>query len=113
MIYDFKVLSQSMADGIKFYRESQCAGLNGSEETEEFTRLFNNCFDALNRKFPKEGVRKNSNDLKVNYLYVFYYCNSIKYFRNLSFNCINGFNFRFYRIQLILLMLGNKMSKMV
>lgn len=108
-MYDFKVLSQSMADGIKFYRESQCAGLGGSEETEEFTRLFNNCFDALNRKFSKEGIRENSNDLIVNYLYAFYYCNLIKYLNNSSFNCINGFNCRFYRILLILLMLGNKM----
>ncbi|KAF0682199.1 THAP-type domain-containing protein, partial [Aphis craccivora] len=32
-----QVLSQSMADGIKFYRENQCEGLGGSEETEEFT----------------------------------------------------------------------------
>lgn len=101
MIYDF------IADGIKFYRENQCAGLGGSEETEEFTMLFNNCFDALKRKFSKEGIRKNSNDLIVNYLYVFYYCNLIKYLNNFSFNC------RFYRILLILLMLGNKMLNMV
>jgi len=40
MIYDFKVLSQIiMADGIKFYRENQCARLGMSEETKEFTRL--------------------------------------------------------------------------
>jgi len=49
-----------MADGIKFYRQSQCAGLGESEETEELTRLFNNCFDAFNRKFSKEGIRENS-----------------------------------------------------
>jgi len=34
---------------------------------------------ALNRKFSKEGVRKNSNDLIVNYLYEFYNCDLIKY----------------------------------
>lgn len=72
MIYDFKVSSQFIADGIKFYRESQCVGLGLSEYTEEFTKLFNNCFDGLNRKFSKEDVRKNSNDLIVNYLYEFY-----------------------------------------
>ncbi|KAL4136144.1 hypothetical protein QTP88_007708 [Uroleucon formosanum] len=53
----FEVLSQSMADGIKFYRERQCAELGGSEETEEFTRLFNNCL--ILRFFGKKGFRSN------------------------------------------------------
>jgi len=35
-----------------------------SLETEHFSNLFNNIFDALNRKFPAEGIRQNSEDFK-------------------------------------------------
>lgn len=63
----------------------------------------------LTENFQKRVYGKIANDLIVNYLYAFYYCNLIKYLNNFSFNCINGFNCRFYRILLILLMLGNKM----
>jgi len=36
--------------------------LQNSQETENFTSIFNQCFDALNRKFPAEGIKKDSND---------------------------------------------------
>jgi len=37
----------------------------GSQETEQFTRKINRAFDALNRKYPAEGIRKNSADIEV------------------------------------------------
>lgn len=39
-------------------------GFDDYEETVEFTNIINNIFDALNRKYPKEGIRKDSNDLQ-------------------------------------------------
>lgn len=61
-----------MACGIKFYRaEQNIASLKDSEETEQFTLMINAMFDALNRKYPKEGIRINSSDFVV--------CFSIKY----------------------------------
>jgi len=43
-------------------------GFTDCEETYEFIDIFNNIFDALNRKFPGEGIRKNSCDLEVYYI---------------------------------------------
>lgn len=55
-----------MCDGIKFYRENKCTSLSGSEETEYFTKLLNDCFDSLNRKYKAEGIKKGSADFEVN-----------------------------------------------
>jgi len=50
-----------MACGIKFYREYQNIELlKDSEETQDFTSIFNSLFDALNRKHPKKGIKINS-----------------------------------------------------
>ena len=49
-----------MADGIQFYRQNGCIALGGSEETQDFTSHFNKCFDALNRKYAAEGIKKDS-----------------------------------------------------
>jgi len=55
-----------MEKRIKYYREiEKIPSLQNSEETEYFTSTFNQCFDALNRKFPAERIKKNSNDFKV------------------------------------------------
>lgn len=54
-----------MAIGIQFYKSKQYLGFNDCEETVQFTLLMNSLFDALNRKFPAEGIRKGSQDLKV------------------------------------------------
>lgn len=54
-----------MADGIVFFKSKKCPGFNDSEETVKFTLFINNLFDALNRKFPAEGIRKDSKDLQV------------------------------------------------
>lgn len=53
-----------MAVAIQFYR-SRYQNLKDSEETEQFTLVLNNLFDTLNRKFPAEGIRKNSYDFEV------------------------------------------------
>uniref|UniRef100_A0A2S2NW24 Transposable element P transposase n=1 Tax=Schizaphis graminum TaxID=13262 RepID=A0A2S2NW24_SCHGA len=61
-----QVLSNAMARGIKFYREHQNIELlKDSEETQDFTSIFNSLFDTLNRKHLKEGIRINSQDFKV------------------------------------------------
>jgi len=57
-----------MAMGLRFYREQDCEGLANSSETELFTLQINSMFDALNKKFPAEGIRKNSKDLEVYYV---------------------------------------------
>jgi len=58
-----------MAVGIQFYRNRNEKNLIHSEETEQFTLFINNLFDALNRKFSAEDIRKNSYDFEV-FLYV-------------------------------------------
>lgn len=54
-----------MADGIKFYNSKNYSGFTECEDTIKFTHIINNLFDALNRKFPAEGIKPNSNDLEV------------------------------------------------
>ncbi|KAF0704077.1 Uncharacterized protein FWK35_00031278 [Aphis craccivora] len=61
-----QVLSNSMAKAIHFYREHQhIEELKYSEETEKFTSIFNSVFDALNRRYPAEGIRSSSKDIQV------------------------------------------------
>jgi len=59
-----------MAIGLKFYRDQKCIDLKDSLETENFTLLMNNMLDAMNRKFPAEGIRKKSQDIEVFYVFV-------------------------------------------
>lgn len=54
-----------MADGIVFYKNKQVKGFEDCDETILFTLKINNLFDALNRKYPLEGIRKSSKDLEV------------------------------------------------
>lgn len=54
-----------MVVSIQFYRAQMCYGLKNSLETQEFTLKMNNMFDAMNRKFPAEAVRKNNKDFEV------------------------------------------------
>lgn len=58
----FQLLSRSVAVGLKFYREQ---GKPGFEDTESFTRMMNDLFDALNAKCPAKGIRKNSSQMKA------------------------------------------------
>jgi len=74
-----------MAKKIRFYRENQNIGtLKNSEEIEKCTLIFNSVFDALNRKYPAEGIRKNSKDFdvcikQINFFFKFH--SFIVYFR--------------------------------
>lgn len=54
-----------MAVGLQFYRTQNCNGFDDSLETQLFTTKINDMFDAMNRKFPAEGIRENSKDLEV------------------------------------------------
>ncbi|KAL5239065.1 hypothetical protein ACI65C_006475 [Semiaphis heraclei] len=56
---------KSVAVGLRFYRDRQPDFFKDSIETEQFTLMLNNIFDAVNQKFPKEGIKQNSHDLEV------------------------------------------------
>lgn len=62
-----------MADGITFYNNKKFDGFDECEETIQFTLMMNNLFDALNRRFPAEGIKHNSKDLEV-FLWVAVLC---------------------------------------
>ncbi|KAL5237094.1 hypothetical protein ACI65C_004504 [Semiaphis heraclei] len=55
----------SVANGMEFYKKKKIEGFKDCEDTIKFTKMINNMFDAVNRKFPAEGIRKNSKDLEV------------------------------------------------
>lgn len=55
----------SVANGMEFYKKKKYDCFNDAEDTIKFTIVVNNMFDALNRKFPAEGIRENSKDLEV------------------------------------------------
>lgn len=61
----FQIFSKSVADGIQFYKNKQYKGFEDCDETILFTLQINDLFDALNRKYPLEGIRKSSKDLEV------------------------------------------------
>lgn len=87
-----------MAVGIQFYRNRNEKNLINSEETEKFTLLVNNLFDSLNRKFPAEGIRKNSKDLKV-----FLYIEQISMFIDLfACDCVVCFMFDFNLVDVVI-----------
>lgn len=62
----FQVLSNSVADGLLFYKTYNISGLDNCEHTAMFCRKFNDCFDALNRKFSAEGLRVDGKDYQAN-----------------------------------------------
>lgn len=68
------MFSISTAKGIEFYKNKKFDGFTESEETIKFTLMINHMFDALNRKFPIEGIKKNSEDLEVFYTIICFHC---------------------------------------
>lgn len=60
--YMSQLFSNATASGLKYYSRRNIKGLEETEGTIEFTLMMNNVFDALNRKFPAEGIRINSPD---------------------------------------------------
>lgn len=64
--YGVQIFSRSLAIGIDFYKQKHYECFKDSEETVKFTiYIMNNIFDALNRKYPSEGIRKNNKDIQV------------------------------------------------
>jgi len=55
-----------VANGLRFYKSYNKLGFGDSEATANVCDTFNNLFDALNRKFPLEGLRLDNKDFKVN-----------------------------------------------
>lgn len=47
-----------MAARIQFYQSKNYKCFEDCEETIKFTLMMNSLFDALNRKFPGEGIKK-------------------------------------------------------
>ncbi|XP_072145361.1 uncharacterized protein [Dermacentor andersoni] len=60
-----QIFSNSVAKGILFYERRGAPRLVNVEPTVEFTIFMNNLFDALNRRFPGEGLTIDCNDFKV------------------------------------------------
>lgn len=56
----FQLFSNSMANAIKFYRDTNCEGFVGSEKTESFIRDMNDLVDALNSSIPTKGLYSGS-----------------------------------------------------
>jgi len=51
---------------LKYYRYyEKVHEIKYSEETAKFSKVFNDILNSLNRRFPAEGIRNNSDDFKV------------------------------------------------
>lgn len=62
--YATQLFSNSVVHGLKFYKQ-RVSGLNDCDGTIIFTQVFNDVFDALNRRFKKEKVTLESSDFEV------------------------------------------------
>ncbi|XP_077535872.1 uncharacterized protein LOC144148165 [Haemaphysalis longicornis] len=60
-----QLFSNSVAKGIQFYARRGETRLCNAEATVEFTLFLNNLFDALNRRFPGEGLTLGCKDFLV------------------------------------------------
>lgn len=58
-----QVFSNSVAKGMMFYARRGASRLDNAEPTAEFTLFLNDLFDALNRRYPAEGIRLGCKDL--------------------------------------------------
>ncbi|XP_077502979.1 uncharacterized protein LOC144113650 [Amblyomma americanum] len=60
-----QIFSNSVAKGILFYAKRGAPRLTNVEPTVEFTLFLNDLFDALNRRFPAEGLKLECKDFGV------------------------------------------------
>ncbi|KAH6948109.1 hypothetical protein HPB50_023047 [Hyalomma asiaticum] len=60
-----QIFSSSMAAGMKYYQEQGKSNLSDCEGTIEFTLRLNDLYDALNRRYPAEGIKQGSSDIRV------------------------------------------------
>jgi len=59
------LFSNSVADGLQFYKDSGAVQLQTADETISFVRRMNRLFDILNAKRPVEAMRMNSANMTV------------------------------------------------
>lgn len=52
-----------MITGIEFFNKKEICGFKDCEETIKFIKIMNNLFDAFNRRFPGEGMKKSGQDV--------------------------------------------------
>ncbi|KAH6945673.1 hypothetical protein HPB50_009587 [Hyalomma asiaticum] len=60
-----QIFSRTVAKGLQFYARLGAPRLYDVEPTVEFTLLLNDMFDALNRRFPAEGLTPGCKDFDV------------------------------------------------
>ncbi|KAH7949663.1 hypothetical protein HPB49_013463 [Dermacentor silvarum] len=60
-----QIFSRSVADGLQYYSKRGVFGLENIQGTVKFTMRFNDLFHALNRRFPAQGIRRDSKDFEV------------------------------------------------
>lgn len=60
-----QIFSNSVAKGIMFYAQKGAPRLTNAEPTVQFTVFLNDLFDALNRRFPAEGLKLGCKDFSV------------------------------------------------
>lgn len=53
---------------LNFIKKKNIGNFIDADETVKFTVFMNNMFDSLNRKYPAEGIKKNSHDIEVFYV---------------------------------------------
>jgi len=52
---------------MEFYQKEGAPALQDAGVTVQFVRRLNKLFDILNAKLPREGLRRNSNNMMVHY----------------------------------------------
>ena len=57
--------SNSVADGLTFYKQHGAEQLQNTDVTVAFVRRMNKLFDILIAKLPMTGIRENSENLRV------------------------------------------------
>jgi hypothetical protein len=62
-----QLFSNSVADGLQFYKDSGAAELKTADATIAFVRRLNKLFDVLNARRPVEALRPNSNNMTVRF----------------------------------------------
>ncbi|KAH7960875.1 hypothetical protein HPB49_024189 [Dermacentor silvarum] len=60
-----QIFSRTVAKGLQFYARRGAPRLYDVEPTVEFTLLLNDLFDALNRRFPAEGLTPGCKDVLI------------------------------------------------
>jgi hypothetical protein len=60
-----QLFSNSVADGLTFYKQQGAQQLQNADVSVAFVRRMNKLFDVLNAKLPMTGLRENSENMRV------------------------------------------------